>query len=121
MLSTHMSPGKRKGCTVEAQYAMSMKHKNGRAAVAPEWTPWMVPWGVPRSCARVLDCHGPRGKVYEKPVLLCRRLCTVTQGLLGPVHRVCRAAPSVLSVWCRTAWCCALHCTVCALLHCTCW
>ena len=26
----------------------------------------------------------------------------------------------VLSVWCRTAWCCALHCTVCALLHCSC-
>ena len=31
-----------------------------------------------------------------------------------------RAGPSVLSVWCRTAWCCALHCTVCALLHCCC-
>ena len=35
-------------------------------------------------------------------------------------HPACRAAPSVLSVWCRTAWCCARHCTVCALLHCCC-
>ena len=36
---------------------------------------------------------------------------------MGPLHPACRAAPSVLIVWCRTAWCCALHCTVCALLH----
>ena len=36
---------------------------------------------------------------------------------MGPLHPACRAAPSVLFVWCRTAWCCALHCTVCALLH----
>ena len=32
----------------------------------------------------------------------------------------CVPRSSVLSVWYRTAWCCALHCTVCALLHCTC-
>ena len=51
------------------------------------------------------------------PTLPCRRLCAVSQGLIGPLHPACRAAPSVLSVWCRTAWCCALHCTVCALLH----
>ena len=37
--STHMSPGKRNGCTVEALYAMSIKRRNGRAAVAPTWTP----------------------------------------------------------------------------------
>ena len=39
MSSTHMSPGKRDGCTLEALYAMSMKRRNGRAAVAPAWTP----------------------------------------------------------------------------------
>ena len=54
------------------------------------------------------------------PVLLCRRLCTVTQGLVGPLHRVCYAAPSVICAQRRTAWCCAMHCTVCALPHCTC-
>ena len=43
MSSTHMSPGKQNGCTAEARYAMSMKRRNGRAAVAPAWTPWMVP------------------------------------------------------------------------------
>ena len=45
------------------------------------------------------------------PVLFCLRLCTVTQGPVGPLHRVCCAAPSVLCVRRRTAWCCALHCT----------
>ena len=40
--------------------------------------------------------------------------------LLGPLHRVWCAALSVLCVLCCTAWCCALHCTVCAVLHCTC-
>ena len=39
----------------------------GSAAVAAAWTPWIVPLGVPRICARVLDCHGPRGRVYENP------------------------------------------------------
>ena len=43
MSSTHISPGKRKGCTTEAPYAMSMKRRNGRAAVAHAWTPWLVP------------------------------------------------------------------------------
>ena len=56
MSSTHMSPGKRNGCTAEALYAMSMKRRNGRAAVAPAWTPWMGPLGVPRSYVRVLHC-----------------------------------------------------------------
>ena len=41
------------------------------------------------------------------PVLFRRRLCTVTQGLRGPLHRVCCAAPAVLCVRCRTAWRCA--------------
>ena len=74
-------------------------------------------------CVRcVLVCCCIAGPVHTRtwPALLCRRLCAVTQGLIGPLHRACRAAPSVLSVWCRTAWCCALHCTVCALLHCSC-
>ena len=74
-------------------------------------------------CARcVLVCCCMAGPVHTRtwPALLCRRLCAVTQGLIGPLHRACRAAPSVLSVWCRTAWCCALHCTACALLHCSC-
>ena len=67
-------------------------------------------------------CCGIAGPVHSRtrPALLCRRLCAVTQGLIGPLHPACRAAPSVPSVWCRTAWCCALHCTVCALLHCCC-
>ena len=39
---------------------------------------------------------------------------------MGPLHRVCCAAPSVFCVWWRTAWCCALHCTVGAVPHCTC-
>ena len=70
----------------------------------------------------VLVCCCTAGPVHCRawPVLLCRRLCTVTQGLVGPQHRVRRAAPSVLCVQCRTAWCCAPHCTVCALPHCTC-
>ena len=63
MSSTHMSPRKRKGSTVEDRYAMSMNRKNGSAAVAPAWTPWIVPWGVPRSCVRVWDCQGPKGRV----------------------------------------------------------
>ena len=50
-------------------------------------------------------------------VLFCRRLCLVTQGLAGPLHRVCCAAPSVLWVRCRTAWCCASHCVCLAALH----
>ena len=54
------------------------------------------------------------------PVLLCRRLCMVTKALVGPLHRVCCAAPSILCGRCRTAWCRALHCTVCAPPHCTC-
>ena len=45
MPSTHMSPGKRKGCTAKARYAMSMKRTPGRAAIASAWTPWVVPWG----------------------------------------------------------------------------
>ena len=67
MLSTHMSPGKQKGCIAYARYAMSMKRTKGGAPVAPAWTPWMVPCGVPRSCARVFDCQGPMGRAYEKP------------------------------------------------------
>ena len=67
MSSTHMSLGKRKGCTAYARYAMSMNRTKGRAAVAPAWTPWIVPWGIPKSCARVFDCQGPRGRAYEKP------------------------------------------------------
>ena len=55
MSSTHMSPWKRNGSTAKALYAMSMKHRNGRAAVAPAWTPWIVPWEVPKSRVRVLD------------------------------------------------------------------
>ena len=64
-------------------------------------------------------CCGIAGPVYPRtwPTLPCRRLRAVTQGLLGPLHPASRAAPPVLFVWCRTAWCCALHCTVCALLH----
>ena len=34
---------------------------------------------------------------------------------MGPLHRVCRAAQCVVYMLCRTAWCCALHCIVCAL------
>ena len=74
-------------------------------------------------CARcVLVCCCIAGPVHTRtwPALLCRCLCAVTQGLIGPLHRACHAAPSVLSAWCRTAWCSALHCTVCALLHCCC-
>ena len=54
------------------------------------------------------------------PTLPCRRPRAVTQGLIRPLHPACRAAPPVPSVWCRTAWCSAPHCTVCALLHCCC-
>ena len=49
MSSTYMSPGKRNGCTAQALYVMSMKRRNARAAVAPAWTPGIVPWGVPKS------------------------------------------------------------------------
>ena len=59
MLSTHTSPGKQNGSTAKALYAMSMKRRNRRAAVAPAWTPWIVPLGVPKSWVRVLDCQGP--------------------------------------------------------------
>ena len=64
-------------------------------------------------------CCGIAGPVHSRtwPTLPCRRLRAVTHGLVGPLHPACRAAPSVLIVWCRTAWCCALHCTVRALLH----
>ena len=70
----------------------------------------------------VLVCCCTARPVHSRtwPVLLCRHLCTVTQGLVGPPHHVCCAAPSVLCVQCRAAWCCAPHCTVCALPHCTC-
>ena len=74
-------------------------------------------------CARcVLVCCCIAGPVHTCTwlALLRRRLCAVTQALIDPLHPACRAAPSVLSVWCRTARCCALHCTVCALLHCCC-
>ena len=67
MSCTHMSRGKRNGSTAKALYAMSMKCRNGRAAVVPAWTPWIVPWGVPKSWVRVLDYQGPKGRVYEKP------------------------------------------------------
>ena len=72
-------------------------------------------------CARcVLVCCGIAGPVHSRtwPTLPCRRLRAVTQGLICPLHPACRAAPPVPSVWCRTAWCSAPHCTVCALLHC---
>ena len=61
----------------------------------------------------VLVCCCIAGPVHSPPwpALLRRRLCPVTQVLSGPLHRVGRAAPSVLSVWCRAACCCALHCT----------
>ena len=67
MSPTNMSPRKRHGSTAKALYAMSMKRRNGRAAVAPAWTPWIVPRGVPKSLVRVLDCQGPQGRVYENP------------------------------------------------------
>ena len=54
------------------------------------------------------------------PVLFYRGLCTVTQGPISTLQRVCCAAPLVLCVSCRTAWCCVPHYTVCALLHRTC-
>ena len=41
--STHMSSGKRKGITAKARWAISMDRRNGRAAVAPTWTPRIVP------------------------------------------------------------------------------
>ena len=67
-------------------------------------------------------CCGIAGPVHSRtwPTLPCRRLRAVTQGLICPLHPACRAAPPVPSVWCRTAWCSAPHCTVCALLHCCC-
>ena len=70
----------------------------------------------------VLVCCCIAGPVIIRiwPVVLCRHLCPVTQGPAGPRHCVCRAAPLVLSVWCRTTWCCAVQCTVCALLHGSC-
>ena len=54
------------------------------------------------------------------PVLFCRRLCTVTQGLVGPLQRVCCAAPSILCVrcctarwvWCGVVWCGVVWCDV---------
>ena len=71
-------------------------------------------------CVRaVCWCVVPPVHTRTWPALLRRRLCAVTEGLIDPVHPACRAAPSVLSLWCRIAWCCALHCTVCALLHCS--
>ena len=27
----------------------------------------IVPWGIPRSCATVSDCQGPRGRAHKKP------------------------------------------------------
>ena len=74
------------------------------------------------SARSVLVCYRTAGPVHNRtwPALLCRRVYTVTEGLVGPLHRVRRAAPSVFCVRCRTAWCCAPHCTVCALSHCTC-
>ena len=70
----------------------------------------------------VLVCCCIAGPVHTRtwPALLYPRLCAVGQGLIGPLHRGCRAAPSVLSVWCRTGWYCALHCFVSALLHYSC-
>ena len=61
-------------------------------------------------CASACCIAGP---VHTRtwPALHCGHLCAVTQGLIGPLHRACRAAPLVLSVLCRIAWCCALHCT----------
>ena len=70
---------------------------------------------VPVCCCAARPLHN-----HTWPVLLCRRLCRVTHGVIGPLHRVRCAAPSVLCVWCRTAWCCAPHCNVCALPHCIC-
>ena len=67
-------------------------------------------------------CCGIAGPVHSRtwPTLPCRRLRAVTHGLICPLHPACRAAPPVPYVWCRTAWCSAPHCTVCALLHCCC-
>ena len=67
-------------------------------------------------CVSVL-LHSRTSALLIWLALLCRRLCAVTQGPIGPLHAACRAAPSMPPVWGRTAWCCALHCTVCALLH----
>ena len=59
MLSNHISCGKGQGTTAKARYAMSMNLRKGVAVVAPAWTPWIVPWGVPTSCARESECHVP--------------------------------------------------------------
>ena len=69
----------------------------------------------------VLVCCCIAGPVHTCTwlALFFPRLHAVTHRLIGPLHRACRAAPSMLFVWCRTAWCCAMHCTVCALLHCS--
>ena len=78
--------------------------------------------GVCLLCARcVLVCCCIAGPVHTRtwPVLLWRRLCQVIQGLIGPMHHECRATPSVPSVWCRTACCCALPCTALCVLCCT--
>ena len=70
-------------------------------------------------CVTVCCCIARPVHTRTWPVLLCQRLCPVTQGLVGPLHRACRAAPSVLSVWCCTTCCCALHCTALCVPCCT--
>ena len=51
------------------------------------------------------------------PVLLCRRLCTVTQGLVGPLHRVrCTICSLCAEPHCLVL-CPALHCVCLAALH----
>ena len=69
----------------------------------------------------VLVCFCIAGPLHTRtwPVLLCRRLWAVKQGLVGPLHRAGRAAPSVLSVRCRTACYCVLHCTALCVPCCT--
>ena len=53
-------------------------------------------------CVLVCCCAAGPMNTCTWPVLLCRCLFTVTWGLIGPLHRLKRAAPSVLWVWCRT-------------------
>ena len=98
-------------------------------AVTKRQRPGCLPTGTGKRsglcvlCARCVEvCCGEAGPVHSRtwPTLPCRRLRAVTQGLICPLHPACRAAPPVPSVWCRTAWCSAPHCTVCALLQCCC-
>ena len=75
-----------------------------------------MPSGVPRSCVRVLDCQGPKGRVYEKPSVWVARWPASPRPTRAPtmgwMSWAITSKNVARSVWCGVVWCGVVWCGV---------